>query len=381
MDKPYLITLTGAKKNIGDFLITERCEKLLEQIKPDFELIKFPHWESLDDKLELVNNSCGIIIFGGPGYQINMYPGVYKLTKDLNDIKVPIIPLGLGWKGVPGDFHTLQNYKFNKTSLLLLNKIAENSKSLSCRDYYTARALENNGFITSVMTGCPVWYNLNYLGHDMRIPNEIKKIVYTPAQLEMFSNQSVDIMISLKKMFPDAEIYCSFHRGIGGNDQYTPKWDSINTKHLSERAKELGLIPVDTSYDLEKIKFYDDCDLHIGYRVHAHIYFLSMRKPSLLINEDGRGRGVAEALNINGVDGFKRLRTENILDRIPKVRVLYNRIFPVIGLNNTCSEEVEFAISSDLKNRFIRYSGLSKVIDENFNIMESLIKSLVGNND
>ena len=96
IDRKYFVTLTGAKKNIGDFLITDRCEKLLAKIKPEYELIKFLHWESLDDKLEIINGSCGIIIFGGPGYQQSMYPDVYKLTKNLDDIKVPIIPLGLG---------------------------------------------------------------------------------------------------------------------------------------------------------------------------------------------------------------------------------------------------------------------------------------------
>lgn len=372
--KQYLITLTGAKKNIGDFLITDRCEKLLKSLKPDLELVKLPHWEAFDDKLELINNSLAVVIFGGPGYQINMYPGVYKLVKNIDDIKVPIIPLGLGWKGVPGDFITTKEYVFSKKSLSLLHKINESLDTLSCRDYYTAEALRNNG-IKPLMTGCPVWYNLDYIGKKMQLPKTIKKLVYTPAQMPEFKEQSVQVMTMLKEMFPEAEIFCSFHRGIGTKDKYTPDWDVETTRYLSDRAKIYGLIPVDTSFDLKRIDFYHDCDFHVGYRVHAHINFLSMRKPSLLIHEDGRGRGVSEALNIVGVDGFVRNREESIFDSIPKIRAITKKFFPIHCINKHCVDEVKFSLISDLGNNFVRYSGVNEIIDNNFNIMKKYILS------
>lgn len=373
MEKKYFITLTGAKKNIGDFLITDRCEHLLDKLSSEFDFIKFPHWKNLDENLEIVNNSCGIIIFGGPGYQKNMYPGVYKLTKNLDDIKVPIIPLGIGWKGIPGDIETLKDYKFNSSSIKLLKKMTENNREISCRDYYTAEVLELNGIKNVKMTGCPVWYNLEFLGSQMNLTSDIKKIVFTPAQLKEFSGQSIETMKLLKKMFPKAEIYCSFHRGIGIKDEFTPNWDAENTKYLAQKAKEIGLIPVDTAFDLEKLSFYKDCDLHVGYRVHAHINFLSMRRPSILIHEDGRGRGVSEALNIKGIDGFKRVRSKSILDTIPKIRLLNKKLFPFLKNNNNCVTEVEFQLKADLTNSFVRYSGVGKIIDENYKIMERYI--------
>lgn len=373
----YFITLTGAKKNIGDFLITYRCERLLEKFQPDVELVKLPHWQQLDKYLDLINNSKGIIIFGGPGYQKNMYPGVYKLTRNLDDIKVPIIPLGLGWKGIPGDFETLQNYRFNDTSLKLLTKMVQNKRQISCRDYYTAQALRNNGIEAVSMTGCPVWYNLSYIGEEMTQTSNIKKIVYTPAQMKEFASQSIDIMKVLKELFPKAEIYCSFHRGIGTKDEFTPDWDVENTQVLAKKATELGLIAVDTAFDLSKIDFYEECDLHVGYRVHAHINFLSMRKPSLLIHEDGRGCGVSEALNINGVDAFERKRSSTPFDRTPKVRGVLRKLSPTIGIKNDCADEVKFQLQSDILNNFIRYVGVNKVIDANFLVMKNYISHLI----
>lgn len=375
--KPYFVTLTGAKKNIGDFLITYRCEKLLKEFKPEYDLVKLPHWEPLDDKLQLVNQSRGIIILGGPGYQKSMYPTIYKLTENLDDIKVPIIPLGLGWKGFLGDFQTLQNYRFDEASIKLLKKMSEGGLPLSCRDYYSAEALRNNGVDQVLMTGCPVWYNLDYIGSEMDLPSEVKSIVYTPAQMEKLSLQSIAMMQMLKEQFSNAKIYCSFHRGIGTKDIYTPQWDVVNTAKLAEKARAIGLIPVDTAYDLAKIGFYKQCDLHVGYRVHAHIFFLSMRKPSLLIHEDGRGLGVSEALNINGINAFIRKRINSKSDQKSKIRRFVSRFTSKsVGVNCHCTEEVKFQLLSDISNGFIRYKGLSNVIDENFLVMKSYIESI-----
>lgn len=47
---------------------------------------------------------------------------------------------------------------------------------------------------------------------------------------------------------------------------------------------------------------YDSCFLHIGFRVHAHIYNLSQGNVSILINEDARGIGVNHALRIENVN-------------------------------------------------------------------------------
>jgi len=66
-NKRYFIALTGAKKNVGDFLITYRAISLLEYIAPEYDYIIHPHWKELEDK-EFINNSEGIIILGRPGF-------------------------------------------------------------------------------------------------------------------------------------------------------------------------------------------------------------------------------------------------------------------------------------------------------------------------
>ena len=61
------------------------------------------------------------------------------------------------------------------------------------------------------------------------------------------------------------------------------------------------------------MKFYEKMDFHIGYRVHAHLYFLSRRVPTVLINEDGRGTGMVTTLkmpilNIHDSELFTKIK-------------------------------------------------------------------------
>lgn len=371
------IVLTGAKKNIGDFLITERCSQLLKHHKPEHELIQLPHWKSLEEQMDLVNESSGIIINGGPGFQPHFYPGIYKLMPNLKDIKVPIIPMGLGWKGVPGDYLTLKNYRFNQRSMNALNRISNEVEFISCRDYLTKEALKRNGINNVLMTGCPVWYDLDSIGKNIERPKEIKKLVFTPAQDHIYRTQSIKILKMLKSLFPDSELYCSFHRGIEA-DEFTSKADEKNNMAIKREADELGYNVVDTSYNLDKIQFYDDCDLHVGYRVHAHLYFLSKRKTSILLHEDGRGKGVSESLNVMGIDAFERTSVGYIADRInvPKVSEALKTMFGNIRPNSYAIEMLEDYITEELTTNFARFAGVDKVIDAHYDVMKKFIKRL-----
>lgn len=370
--------LTGAKKNIGDFLITDRCKKLLQKHRPDRSLYQLPHWENLDHYLDQINKSKAVIIMGGPGFQPSFYPKVYKLVNCLDDLKIPVIPMGLGWKGFPGDYLTLKNYRFNKTSLTLLEKMSREAAYISCRDYMTKKVLNNSGIRNVLMTGCPVWYDIDSIGKEVTTPTEIKKLIFTPAQAHIYKQQSIDILRMLKKLFSKAELYCSFHRGIDANDEFTPKADELNNQGIKKEAIALGYQVIDASYDLRKIEFYDHCDMHVGYRVHGHIYFLSKRKPSILIHEDGRGRGVSEALNVLGVDGFERLYSSIIADKsnIPFLSKNMNKIFGVITPNQNTVDILEDYLLAELENQFARFTGVGKVIDAHYEIMKKFIINL-----
>jgi len=369
------IVLTGAKKNIGDFLITDRSKKLLSHLKPKENLVQFPSWIRLDDHLDTINSSSAIIILGGPGFQPKFYPGVYKLTDDLNKIKVPIIPLGLGWKGITGDYYSIKTYGFSKNSLNALYYISKNTNKISCRDYITKQVLNSQGIKNVIMTGCPVWYDLDSIGKKMIKPKTIKKIIFTPAQRQIYRNQCISIMRSIRKRFQDVEIYCSFHRGINSKDIYTRKNDAINNMKIKNEAEKLNFKIIDASFELNKIQFYENCDFHIGYRLHAHLYFLSKRKPSFLIHEDGRGNGASDALGLRGFDAYKRniigiIQSSIAIPFIPKTLQMS---LPTISTNPLLSDQLLNFIDEEICNDFERFSGVPLIIDSHFEVMKNFI--------
>jgi hypothetical protein len=354
--------LTGAKINMGDFLITDRCQKLLKAHLPDEEQFVLPHWEQLDSHLERINSSKAIIIMGGPGFQPQFYPGVYKLASDLSRIKVPIVPMGLGWKGVPGDYRTLQGYRFSPVATDVLKRISLETTFLGCRDYMTAEVLRRNGISNPLMTGCPVWYHLDSLGKPFSRPSAVNSIVVTPAQRPVYRDQSVALLKEITTLLPKAKKYCSFNRGIDQEHPLLSAGEKRNNRHIADAANGLGYEVKDTSGGLENTEFYEDCDLHLGYRVHSHLHFISRRMPSILLHEDGRGRGMSEALNLLGVDAFAPSRG----------------VFRKLKPSDTAVEQVRLYLRAEMDSGFARFAGADRVIDAHYDVMCRFIQSLPG---
>jgi polysaccharide pyruvyl transferase WcaK-like protein len=71
---------------------------------------------------------------------------------------------------------------------------------------------------------------------------------------------------------------------------------------VNELADKINFSFVGISGSADGFTIYDDCDMHVGFRVHAHIYNLSIRNYSILISEDERGRGVSQTLGLENID-------------------------------------------------------------------------------
>ena len=306
------ILLSGAKKNAGDFLIFNRAKALLEE-HLDEDLTIYKRWEKLDHKLEIVNSSKGVIICGGPGYGERFYPGIYPLTNPLDKIEVPIVPFGLGWSGLPLDF---KEFSFTESSKKAIKEIHSNIDESSVRDVLTLKILSRNKINNVVLTGCPAWYSLDSINNDFIPPENIRKIVITiPAKIK-FSYQTIRLFHLIKRLFPKTQVLCSFHRGIK-KDQYVRRRISYVYQLLESYAKLLGFRTIDMSYSAEKLELYRDFDLHIGYRVHSHIFFMSIKKPSFLLHEDGRGKGLSLTIgNDLDVSAFQPKALKNLKHNI-----------------------------------------------------------------
>lgn len=338
-----LVILTGAIRNVGDYLIGHRAKELISQYA-DSDIVELSRFQRLDDHLDVINSSKALVLCGGPAYGADIYPGIYPLVEDLGKIEAPIVPFGLGWSGMPR--WRPDDFTFTDIAEKFVKHVHAGIPSSSCRDYVTKGILERTGIANVSMTGCPAWYSLDSIGKEFESRKDISKIVFTTPASPRFAVQAAKILQMIRRKFPEAQVYASFHRGILP-DRLAIK-SSAAYLGLAAYAKAIGCKVVDVAYDMDKIAFYGDCDLHVGYRVHGHLYFLSKRIPSLLINEDGRGLGMAQAMQLPIFLAHKD------------------------NLSQEISQELDTQIESDFGN----YHATRKLIDNTFIDMKKFLQTL-----
>jgi hypothetical protein len=163
--------------------------------------------------------------------------------------------------------------------------------------------LHRAGFSNVLTTGCPAWYDLPSVDRDFVPPRRIGRIVLTaPARVSNLLN-AARLVQFVRRRFPRAEGFLCFHRGIIP-DRNSRGREAVVNLSLAAVGRAAGFKIVDAAYSTRALQLYSVCDLHIGYRVHAHIAFLSLRKPSVLIQEDGRGEGQSATLGTRDVPPY-----------------------------------------------------------------------------
>lgn len=300
-----IAVLSGAIKNAGDFLIKERCKKILEFVYKDCEVIEFAINYSLERDLDEINSQDLLIVPGGPVSR-NEYPKCIPLVPDLTKITTPMIGIGLGWYGKLDNLKEIYSYHFVDKTIDYLHKL-QNGNAISCRDWHTVRVMRNNGMGKAIMTGCPAWYDLDYvdlIGFKNNLSIPYKKICISDPAREENKKFILPLIEYLQKKYPDCKLHYVFHRGIE-KDSLTNKKVGNSNKALKQQLEKQSINVHDISYSVDGMSIYNDCDLHIGFRVHAHIYNLSHRTPTILIEEDGRGSGVNQALGLEGISAHE----------------------------------------------------------------------------
>ena len=379
--KDQYVILTGSKNNAGDYLIKYRAKKLFSSLRPDRRIIDINGWEQLNLKqLAIINQSKALILMGGPALVENMVPQVYALTNNLNDIKVPIIMMGVGWKSQSGDWEDTYNYPLNERTLSLLERIEISGYYSSVRDYHTLSALRFNGFNNFLMTGCPAYYNKDFINTEFR-SEDINLVAFSLGVSFMRSPSMEKLMkeniLVCKEKFKEKSFKVVFHHSLE-RDKFKADY-RYRSRHVIQHNKfadwldENDIRYVDISGSAENlINYYNTVDLHIGYRVHAHIFMNSINKKSILISEDGRAKGVRSAISGIVLDGYLEFR-ESFFSRV------FNKILPFYDrfrVNNNLTKELISEINYEDKNDFIRLKSSRRLIDNNYIIMQNFLKQL-----
>ena len=380
MKNQYVI-LTGCKNNAGDFLITHRALGLFKTLRPDRKIIDFNSWEEFDKrKLKIINESKALILLGGPSLQKDMRPTIYKMTDCLNDIKVPILTFGIGWKSLTGNWSDTFSYPLNNQSIELLDRINNSGYKSSVRDFHTLNVLRFKGYENFLMTGCPAYYDIDFINTKNNNPS-ISKVAFSLGVSFIKSNSMLKLMkeniLRCINEFDDAEFSVVFHHSLNAqkfiNSGASGPYHNLMHRKFAKWLESNNINFVDISGSADKlIRFYNQIDLHIGYRVHAHIFMTSINKPSILISEDGRGNGVYSVISgcvLNSIYKIKTSIFSKILYRISK---RFDPIKPNYNLTN----EILNMINYEKKTKFLRLQNSRSLIDNNYELMREFICQL-----
>ena len=104
-----------------------------------------------------------------------------------------------------------------------------------------------------------------------------------------------------------------------------------------------------------------------------------MKKPSFLIAEDGRGRGVLEAMGMPGVIGWQKpplLVWCQQKQKSPKICNRIRNIWGRISCNPKAHENLKNIITEELAHNFTRFKSLKSIIDCSWTNMLRLLKEL-----
>lgn len=282
------LLLHRAIKNAGDFLIHERAVRLIESFRPDVTLYSAPGWRPLHDQFSALQLAEfeSIIICGGPGYQNHLESRIYALQQA--PATVPVVLLALGTYLFPGVPSQVASYRFHEQTLRLLAQAGTAPRYLGARDVLTERFLRARGLQRVLMTGDPAWYDLETLHRRMPRMSDVGSIAFTPPASPLFDLQAGQLLRALARRYSHAKGVVVFHRGV--------------QPHYAAVAAELGWACRDIQGSSNGFAIYDQTDVHVGYRLHAHLYCLSHARPSFLVAEDSRSRGALETLGMLGVD-------------------------------------------------------------------------------
>jgi hypothetical protein len=231
-----------------------------------------------------------------------------------------------------------------------------------------------------MMTGDPAWYDLTRIGKSFVPPSNLNSIILSTPAYNIYYPQSIELAKALKTLFPQAKILCTFHHGWNASTYLSPE-KAISFQHLKEAFERNGFETITLAADLRRMEdLYRIADLHVGYRLHAHLYFLSHRKPSFLLEEDGRARGASETLGLRGIPAWSRSGYFMKYTKIANIRYVRGLVWRILKsaviAGPYAIDEMISYIMEEFEDGFIRIRETGIVLDSYYKVMVKFLDSL-----
>jgi hypothetical protein len=329
--KKYLILSPYAEngtKNSGDDLIVKSLIELLKFFSKktiNYDIVSIAKSTlNKENKFNKINiNKYNAILV--PGFRITIE------RQEILDIRlkyiekaiinnIPIFLLGSSWCISPGTIKQTK-LKINPKEKALLKYIINDKKSLlTTRDIYTKLLLKNNNLVCS-MTGDIALFDVNYL-FTRFVSSNIRNIAISLPHNITYYKYCFQLKEKLQNRF---NVCITTHQSLN-NKLY---------KNLSGNYQNLN--------------YYRKFDMHIGFRLHGHLWFLRNRKPSLLIAEDGRGNGNLKTFSNAGFHINKIKKDINSI-----IELMNNEINNDFEINKKVMKEIDKLWDQKVKNIILR---------------------------
>ncbi|RXK46931.1 polysaccharide pyruvyl transferase family protein [Halorientalis pallida] len=284
-----------ASGNVGDQLLVEVTIELIEDIHGLREFEVYFKREDFTSRLDDINEADAILLFGFEIEQRQIRPSQYRIAEDLTTVEPPIIPIASCYSFFPGDRVELRRQVFGSETRSFIDRVvpACPDETIPVRDAWVGEVLEQNGYDT-VLTGDPAWYALERLGDEFHRPQSVEQVVFTTPHSWQYVEQAKSLLRELTNEFPDARRIVSLHAAPLERD-----------REICAAAKKAGWEIHYASHETDNLSLYKRTDLHVGYRYHGHLAHLRYRRPSILLEEDSRGRGLTETFGGGGIRAFE----------------------------------------------------------------------------
>ena len=284
-------------RNVGDKLILESFLRLLQQIKPYRSTSV--QWRGDPIRAE----DFKAIVMPGMAIRHRTWPDCYRMTDRLDSVAAPLIGVGVGSKRQETHIEDVRRYRLDAGSRQLLERVFADSGTVACRDVATAFELSAAGLPTTLVGDCGM-FNPDLIGSTPNRTDRLSSVAFTPPRRTELGRQALQVIGALQSTWPSTELVL-FRHGIPNK---TERWVE----------RQSGLRVIDVSGNVEALRRYRNIDVHIGYRVHAHLWRMRNRQPSVLIEEDSRGVGFNRTLGQIGVPS--RMSVSRPVEMLRRIR-------------------------------------------------------------
>ncbi|SEH87874.1 Polysaccharide pyruvyl transferase [Halobacillus karajensis] len=316
----YLVLSTfpaNGSGNSGDALITKSLIQLIHKVKGYKQIdVKRLAEEDIDQVQDFSKYKA--VIFAGFAPKVDgaglapRYRNRY--LQEAVKRSIPVFVFGSGWTVYPGNVNQSKRLRLaDDEKELLVRTFGYTGESLqknvfSTRDQPTERLLTKNGVKTYGTIGDCALFDVDQLFTKPKLPESIQRVAVSMPHNSAHFLFAYELAKAIKKDF-SCDVSLTLHS----------KWSK---KRMALWGKD-DIPLIDLAGGAKKLSHYKNYDLHVGFRLHGHIWFLRNRKPSLLLGEDGRGFGHLQTFRGLGGSVVPKHYLDHTLERIEVKDPLY----------------------------------------------------------